>query len=124
APIMDHVWIIYPLGKRLVSDLAPHEFIGIRPHERRKLPLHDRKYMHKFVILAPVTFDKDTYTLHKQLRAIDHNILLSQLQTQQIARPDETWLPKATLMEYFKDFPQLIANTNKLLSQCSFDFDY
>src|SRR5690606_26510164 len=40
------------------------------------------------------------------------------------AQADEVFVPKTQMLEWFKDTPQLIANTNKLLSQCSFDFDF
>ncbi len=52
---------------------------------------HEQK---KLVLLHPVTFqDTDGYTLHRNLRAIDHNTLLSKLNGNQTADPGERFWP-------------------------------
>src|SRR3546814_9062534 len=70
----------------------------------------------RYVVLQPVTFHPNGgYLLHQQLRAIDHNYLISQLQTGQTAGKDEMFMPKAQLMECYRQFPQLLATTHALL---------
>jgi DNA-directed DNA polymerase III PolC len=64
------------------------------------------------------------YKLHTQLRAIEHNVLISQLQAHQVASQEEVLIPRARLMEHYKVVPELIRNTNRLLAQCTFDFDF
>src|SRR5690606_30028791 len=86
--------------------------------------LESASNLERYVILSPVSFTRENHTLHKQLRAIDHNILISQLETHQFAQVDERFVSKAKLMEAYREFPKLIANTNKLLSQCSFDYEF
>lgn len=66
----------------------------------------------------------EAHLLHRQLRAIDNNILISQLKPEQLAATDEVFLSKSMLMQAYKEFPQLIRNTGKLLQECSFDFDF
>ncbi len=124
TPEFKKAFVIYPHGSRNPDQLRDYEFIGIRPSERNKIRLEPASNLERYVILSPVSFTREDYTLHKQLRAIDHNILISQLESHQFAQPDERFVSKAKLMEAYRDFPQLIANTNKLLSQCSFDFDF
>lgn len=124
APEFNKVFVIYPYGKITVKQLRDNEFIGIKPHELNKIRLEPVSNLERYVVLAPVTFDKNDYKLHKQLRAIDHNILFSQLKDFQTANENEFFLPKSKLLEIYRSFPKLIANTNKLLSQCSFDFDF
>lgn len=124
APEINDVFIVYPFGSRDTKNLKENEFIGIRPSERTKIRLCSESEMERFVILSPVSFTPEDYTLHKQLRAIDHNILISQLQPHQFATPEECFFPRAKLIEVYREFPTLIANTNKLLAQCGFDFNF
>ena len=124
APDFDEVFVIYPLHKLATSPLRDHEYIGIRPSEYTKALLLEPKLLQRCVILAPVSFHREDYTFHRQLRAIDNNLLISQLDPQQIARPDEIFIPKATLRKLFAGLPQVWANTERLLSECSFDFDF
>lgn len=81
APAFSHAFIIYPLGSFHPSFLRENEFIGIRPHEARLISLMDlESFLHKMVIWRPVTFNsKTSYNIHRLLRAIDKNTLLSKL---------------------------------------------
>ncbi|MDR6733460.1 DNA polymerase III subunit alpha [Sphingobacterium sp. 2149] len=124
APEFEQVFVIYPFGKLNVFPLRDYEYIGVRPSERTRAQLMDRKVLDRCVILAPVSFRKADYTLHRQLRAIDNNLLISQLGEEQIAAEDEVFIPRVKLMRLFSDLPQLLANTNRILGQCSFGFDF
>lgn len=141
APQFQQVAVVYPFGRLDPQQLAEHEYIGIRPSEITKIVTAPLAHLERYVILAPVTFGGGPgtavtsprrgrpaqpvdYKLHTQLRAIDHNVLISQLQQGQVASEDEVMIPRAQLMEYYKQVPQLIRNTNRLLAQCSFDFDF
>ncbi|MBK1439818.1 DNA polymerase III subunit alpha [Parapedobacter sp. ISTM3] len=124
APEFSDAFVVYPFGARLVTDLRDNEYIGIRPSEATRLVREPKVNLERYVILAPVTHAGDDYRLHCQLRAIDNNILLSQLEQAQAATRDEGFVPRAKLLETFKPFPQLIRNTNRLLSECRFDFNF
>ncbi len=124
SPDFEQVFVIYPFSKLNVFPLRDNEYIGIRPSERTRAQLMDRKVLDRCVILAPVSFRKADYTLHRQLRAIDNNLLISQLGNEQIAADDEVFIPRVKLMRLFSDLPQLLANTNRILGQCSFSFDF
>lgn len=124
APEFNNVFIVYPFRSISVPELRDYEFIGIRPAERNFIVLEEKRNYHRYVILAPATFRAADYNLHTQLRAIDHNILLSQLEKRQAAARDEVFISKVRLMEMYRQFPELIANTNRLLGSCSFDMDF
>ncbi|WP_257668983.1 DNA polymerase III subunit alpha [Parapedobacter tibetensis] len=124
APELSHAFIVYPYGNVKVRDLRDNEYIGIRPSEVNRIVMEPARNFEKYVILASVSFHPQDYKLHSQLRAIDNNILISQLQSGQVAMPDDVFLPNVKLMECYKQFPQLIRNTNRLLAQCAFDFDF
>ncbi len=124
APALDDVYIVYPYGSIPIGGLRDFEYIGIRPSERNLIRMEPTTNFERYVILAPVTFAPDDYKLHCQLRAIDHNILFSQLERSMVAPKDEIFIPKAKLTEYYRDFPLLIRNTERLLDGCVFNFDF
>ncbi|MEL6676223.1 MAG: DNA polymerase III subunit alpha [Bacteroidota bacterium] len=123
-PYWNDVYVIYPWERKDHVSLSEHEFLGIRPSQVRQL-LRSR-YRHRpdhIVMLQPLTFlDKRGHNMHRLLRAIDHNILLSKLMKREQAREDEYCLPPDQLREAFADYPEIIRNTEQLLSQCSFPF--
>ncbi|WP_293886369.1 MULTISPECIES: PHP domain-containing protein [unclassified Sphingobacterium] len=124
APEFRNVFVIYPFGSIAVSQLRDYEYIGIRPSERNLIVLEPKGNYERYVILAPVSYQPTDYKLHCQLRAIDHNILYSQLEKGQVAPKDEVFITRVKLLELYQQFPQLIANTNRLMGQCSFDMDF
>lgn len=123
-PAMDHVFILYPYGKKKVPELRDNEYIGIRAGQLNKILLEPAAYKARYVIFQPVTFHPDEYKLHVQLRAIDHNLLISQLSDGQLAGGDEIIIPFDELSKRYAHFPELLRNTARLLQQCSFDFDF
>lgn len=123
-PAFHNVFIIYPYGQISVDNLRENEYIGIRPHQVNKIIFAPKKHLEKYVILQPVSFPKKDFLLHKQLRAIDNNILISQLEGNQVADQYEIFISRVKLTDIFKTVPQLIQSTNRLLAQCSFDFDF
>ncbi len=124
APAFHHVFIVYPFGKKELSSLRENEFIGVRACQLNKIAFASKNQLAKYVVWSPVAFGRRDYELHCQLRAIDHNILISQLESQHKAEIDEVMIPKARLLQQFESFPMIIANTQYLLNQCSFDFDF
>lgn len=124
APELTETFVVYPFGAIEPEELRPNEFIGIRRHQLTKFSMYPsrRAYPDKFVILHPVTFaDKTGHNVHRLLRAIHHNTLLSKLPEHHQAHADEYMIPEDELKMLFRDYPQLIRNTEKLLDECSFD---
>lgn len=124
APEFKNSFVIYPYESKNIKELRENEFIGIRPTQLNKIQVEPERNRQHYVILSPVSFERKDYKLHTQLRAIDHNILYSQLQRNQVAPKEEQFVPKGRLMEVYRNFPALIANTNRLLSNCQFSFDF
>ena len=91
APQFAESYVIYSLKKIPDRKLFYNERIGIRPHELNSLltliPSLNRNSM---VILQPVTFaGTDDLFIHRSLRAVDNNILLSHLKPAQCAAENE-----------------------------------
>ncbi|UPK69209.1 DNA polymerase III subunit alpha [Chitinophaga filiformis] len=126
APAFPGIFAIYAWGTLPLHDLHAHELLGIRRREINKLFRVDTmSYQHKLVILQPVTFqDTDHYELHRVLRAIDQNILISQLLPHTTAQADEQFLPPAILFESFEQYPHIISNTVRVMDACQIDFNF
>ena len=127
APAFEHVFIIYPFiyEKSTPDTLRENEFIGIRPGEVNRLVTSGLTgYMHKLVALAPVTFRNRTgFNIHRLLRAIDKNTLLSKLDPRDQATGNEIMLPEKEFAELYRRFPELLKNSRRLLEQCSIRFE-
>jgi len=125
APEFKHVLVIYPFGKKPVNELRENEFTGIKGSQLNKLLTSEyRRFPNKLVVWQPVTFkNKEGQFLHKALRAIDHNVLISKLQENQFASQLET-IDSTALMRQFQDYPEIIRNTEKLMDACNISFDF
>lgn len=124
SPYFNHVFVIYP-NDNVPTILQPHEFVGIKPFELKKYKNPNLRDMRKLVCLYPVTFQsKQEFNLHRLLRCVDHNILLSHLQQQQQAGSQEYMLPIQAIKELYSQYPTIISNTERLIDQCDFPFDF
>jgi DNA-directed DNA polymerase III PolC len=61
------------------------------------------------------------HNVHRLLRCVAHNTLLSKLAEHQQARKEEFMLPEEELKKYFECYPELIENTESLIRQCSIE---
>ena len=125
APSFNDVCIIYPL-ENLPTVLKDYEYAGISPEQLLKLFLPEwSARLDKMVVLQSVTFrTKREFNLHKILRAIDTNVILSRLTVADYCKTSELMIPLDELLAKFEEYPQIIENTKKLLDQCNFEFDF
>ncbi len=125
-PVFQHAYVIYPFKDFNYCRLRKNEFVGIRPSELNKLQFSDWKnHPEKLLILHPVSFRcKRDFNIHRLLRAIDNNTLLSKLPKSEEAQPDETMRSAGELMDIFKNHPQIIENTKQLIDSCSIHFEF
>ncbi len=111
---------------RYLTTSLPDTYIGVVLSDVNPIILSRyRHLLDRMVIMAPVTVaDEQTWELHRNLRAIDHNILLSRLESHYLASSDEVMRPLDELLETFQEYPEIIRNTEKLIEACSIDFDF
>jgi DNA-directed DNA polymerase III PolC len=119
-------FVIYPHDTRPLSSLKKNERVGLLPWEVNKLIATDwKKYQDKFVIRQPVTFQNKTYfNLHRLLRAIDKNCLLSKLPKDATACEREVFVSPSSLLAAFKQHPFMVTNTYKLMEACEVSLDF
>lgn len=123
APDFQDVTIIYALNNAPVK-LKANEYVGIRPEDVNKLFSYKGQF-EKLVIWQPVTFTtKKEYHLHKILRAIDQNTLITKLSPSDVASPYEVMVGQERLLNAFSRYPQVIENTQKVIDQCNFEYQF
>lgn len=126
APEFTQAFIIYPLSTYTGWPLKEYEYLGVSIRDLKYLMLSPYKeYTSKMVVLHEVSFaDKKQFNLHKLLRAIDTNNLLSKLPTTEHANGNELMMPREALMEAYHDYPFMITNTDFILQNCEVAFDF
>lgn len=125
APDFKEVFVIYPLDN-MPEILKEYEFIGIREEEVNFLIRGEKKkYLSKMVVLCSVTFrTKNEYNLHRILRAIENNTLLTKLRNEDVCRKTEYFRDEKDIIEIFKHYPQVIKNTQWILYTSGFEFSF
>ncbi len=129
APCFKHAFVVYPFEKVLENDweeFLPHEFIGISVKDLRRLPFSRLiHFKDKLVVLQPVTFrNKRDFNIHRLLRAIDTNVLLSKLPKREEGDIDEKMYPLQNLVAAFSSYSFILENTEQLLQSCHIYFDF
>jgi DNA-directed DNA polymerase III PolC len=124
-PRFSNSYIIYRSDKLPGRKLYENELTGIRPSEvNSMLTNSSRICIDKAVILCPVTVScNDELFIHKSLRAVDNNILLSHLKQWQCAADDEFFQEKGRLEKAFSQYPRVIGNTSRLIDDCNLSVD-
>ena len=124
APPARHVWFIYRMEHVPQRSLKEHELIGIAPGEVNKLHRFGFDHSH-LVVFHPVTMlQAEDYALHTHLRAIDHNLVLSRLQSGMLAGRNEVLLSPDLLLCAYEEYPEVVRNTERRVRDCSVTFDY
>jgi len=76
------------------------------------------------VVLHPVTLNSaDDMFIHRSLRAVDNNILLSHLKSHMCSGENEFFIPEGHLRKTFGYYPLIVNNTDKLLTDCNLSLD-
>ena len=125
APEFKNVFVIYTLDTA-PKKLRDFEFIGIRKSDLTQLIQPKWHHLiYKMVILQSVTIrDEKEFNLHKILRAVDLNILLSMLKKNDFCDENEKMVTQEESVESYKNFPPLLENTKAIFDACTFDFDF
>ncbi len=118
------VFFIYPFSNA-PAQLRANERIGIVPRDLTRLPFSPWKNRPQdLVALMPVTFrNKKDFNVHRLLRTVAKNTVVSMLPKEELAAPDECFRSAEEVKHIYRDFPFLLRNTEELLEQCSIAFD-
>jgi DNA-directed DNA polymerase III PolC len=119
-------FIVYPFGSRSPEDLRDNERIGVLPGDvNRLLRSAVRQTAGKWIIRQPVSFqNKVYYNLHRLLRAVDKNTLLSKLTPEDLAGTNEYFVPQSDILTAFRGYPSIITDTYRLIDACSIEMRF
>ncbi len=123
---LDDIWVIYAFKDHPALDsLQPGELIGLKQEDLNKLSWREALQANCWVILQPVTYqDKTNYDLHRILRAIAKNTLLSKLTKEDYAGEQEVFVEEELLVSAFARFPSVISKTLEVLDSCSIEMEF
>ncbi|MDG4946214.1 DNA polymerase III subunit alpha [Weeksellaceae bacterium KMM 9713] len=129
APDISDVSFIFSFEtvlKQEKSIFRPNERIGVDLKDLKKISFnHLIRRPELWVLCLSNTFrNKTDFNIHRLLRAVDNNTLLSKLDPLEQASPNEIMLPKQQLLDRVKDFPFLIQNTQDLIDSCETSFSF
>ncbi|KAA5548102.1 DNA polymerase III subunit alpha [Adhaeribacter rhizoryzae] len=129
-PEFNHAYIIYPFARynpnHNKNPLRANEYVAVAPADVNKLHFSDiRKHPEKLLMWGLFTCKNQTgLELHQHLRAIDNNILLSQLNPAHGLSDNNCFLPSSELLIKYQQLPALIRNAEKLATAAAFSFDF
>ena len=124
-PDFSAVYVVFPLEKFKANKLSENEFIGVRPGQVKSLISSPHtKFLSKMLMLHSISFRKTSdIELCRNLRAVDMNLLLSQLPKDLHCNSYDVFVHPSKLREIYSSYPQIVRNTILLLSTCSLVFD-
>lgn len=130
-PVSENYFTIIPFDKaqhmfHSADELQSHEFIGVSLKDLNRFRFSKFKACHPKVLwMQPFTFrNKRDFNIHRLLRAIHKNKLLSKLDSSEQAHAEDH-LPHDFRQKWEElELHWLVENTEKVLAQCSIDFDF
>ncbi len=122
-PQSEHVYWIYRL-KNFPADLKENEFVGVGLNDILRLYRY-KDLEDKLIFFHPVSFaEAEHFEVHKHLRAISLNTLISKLTPEQHAFKNEFFIDKKALQKRLEGYEFLLDNAEGLISNCRFDFEF
>jgi len=123
-PAMEDVIFVFPYGVIDPSELMSYEYIGVRMADLNKIVGKEYPaYKNKLMMFHSVVFSrKDQYDMHRHLRAIDHNSLLSQVREEWLASASEFFYHPIDLENRYQDYPELLENAAMVKAIPGLDF--
>lgn len=119
-PPVKHAFVIYPQLTKPLHLFKEYEYLGVRPQYIHRLFSSEVRHSpEKLVALYSLTFaEKEDWNLHKILRAIDRNTLISKLSIQDIAKENQRILPEKAARQLYAAYPRLLQNVEYILNSC------
>ena len=126
APAFQHCFVVYPMQHYRGHTLLPHERIGVSLNDLLRLPFSPLRHLSdRLVALQSATFLEPLHhRMHRLLRAIHRNDLLSKLPQNEQAHPNDLLLQRHTLEQHYAAYPFIQRNTEHILDHCEVRFGF
>ena len=130
APEFEDVFWIYPPENLPKRPPRQGEWMAIRPSFLEQWRFLNQNHtatgsdwQSKALAWQPVVFiDRKGFDLHRLLRCIEQNTLLSKLSPDSYALPDEYFSSPEQMLHCYREVPELIFRAEMLLAKCDFPF--
>lgn len=124
VPYLANCKVIYPLEKHPAA-LGDNEYVAILPEQVNKVPFIKGIAKERLLAVQIMTFQtKREFNTHRLLRAIDKNLLLSQLPIHEQAPKTARFYSFDELKTAYQTAPFLVEQTTELLAQCQLYFGF
>ena len=128
APEMDGTVILYPFRQApdASTRLRANEYVAVGPHDLNRLRRSPwRAHPEKLVASAPMTVrSKRDHNVHRLLRAIDRNVLLSKLPPHEQCPPTDRYMAPRDWLTAFAGWEPLVRNARTVIESCHVHFDF
>lgn len=107
--------------------LRADEYIGVRPQDLPRFAFSSwNLHPEKCIALWPVTLSEEStsMSIHRLLRAMGQNTLLTKVQPAHLAQPTELFTPEATATQRYQQYPFLLKNATALMEQSNIRFEF
>ncbi len=123
-PAVQHCYVIYPFEFEPTFVLQDHEFWGVSHQNLTRYRLQKRP-KHQCVALVSVSFEKaQDFELHRKLRAIDRNTVLSRIEANDCASPADWIRPANSISALFDGHEDLVQQAQRLLDSSELTIDW
>lgn len=122
--------IIYPFREAAWPDcLSKNEYITVEPTDLPRYRIwsaaEGRSHAAKTLAIPTMSFrHKRDHNIHRLLRAIDNNSLLSKLPLEQQAGAGDLYRSRRELEALYENFGELLQRADLLLAECRLDFAF
>jgi len=108
------------------ENLERNEYVGIGRKDLIQLKLGRLNCLEeKQVLLHSSSFqNKRDFNIHKLLRCVENNCLLSKLPKEEVSDPENLILSKEDFVSLYADFPVHLERANEILESCEVHFDF
>jgi len=108
------------------DNLEINEYIGLRRKDLIRLKIGRLSCPEeKQLLLHTSSFhNKRDFNIHKLLRCIENNCLLSKLPPEEVSDPEDSILSKDDFLALYQDFPNHLERAEKILECCEIHFDF
>lgn len=125
APEWSNVYVLYPLHNVPSRALHENEFLGLALADLKRIKPIEPRHRNRVVILQAFSFiNKQGFNIHRLLRSIDHNTVLSKLSPDLCAPPDDKFCERHELIAAFSAHPDVISRSMQLLANCHVEFEF
>ncbi|GAO42903.1 DNA polymerase III subunit alpha [Flavihumibacter petaseus] len=118
-------FVIFPFTGKPPAFLHANERIGICMDQVAKLfSFTPGTWADRLVVLQPVSFlNRFHFNMHRLLRAVDHNTLLSKLGAGQQGSEAEIFPSPSAIREAFSQYPQILQQTQYVIDACAIEME-